>query len=40
VRYVAEELARVREIPFEQVAEATSANFFSLFRQEPRAIGK
>jgi len=40
VRYVAEELARVRELSFEQVAEATSANFFRLFRQESKTIGK
>jgi TatD DNase family protein len=31
VRYVAEEIARLREIPLEEVAAATSANFFRLF---------
>lgn len=31
VRFVAEELARIRGIPFSDVAEATSSNFFSLF---------
>jgi TatD DNase family protein len=33
VRYVAEELARIRQLPLETVAEATSANFFRLFRE-------
>jgi TatD DNase family protein len=32
VRHVAEEIARLREIPVEEVAQATSANFFRLFR--------
>jgi TatD DNase family protein len=32
VRFVGEELARVKEIPLEAVAEATSANFRRLFR--------
>ena len=31
VRYVAEEIARLRDIPLEEVAAATSANFFRLF---------
>jgi len=31
VRYVAEEIARLREVPVETIAEATSANFFRLF---------
>jgi TatD DNase family protein len=31
VRYVAEEIARLRDIPVEEVAAATSANFFRLF---------
>jgi TatD DNase family protein len=31
VRYVAEEIARLRDIPVEKVAAATSANFFRLF---------
>lgn len=32
VRHVAEEIARLRELPLEAVAEATTANFFRLFR--------
>ena len=32
VRHVAEEIARLRETSFEAVAEATTANFFRLFR--------
>jgi len=32
VRFVAEEIGRLKGIPFEAVAEATTANFFSLFR--------
>lgn len=32
VRYVAEEIARLRSIPLEAVGEATSGNFFRLFR--------
>jgi TatD DNase family protein len=31
VRYVAEEIARLRELPLEQVGAVTSANFFRLF---------
>ena len=31
VRYVAEEIARLRGAGVEQIAEATSANFFRLF---------
>jgi TatD DNase family protein len=31
VRYVAEEIARLREVSVEQIAAATSANFFRLF---------
>lgn len=34
VRYVAEELARLREVPVEEIAAATSENFFRLFRIE------
>jgi TatD DNase family protein len=37
VRHVAEEIARLREIPVEEVAQATSANFFRLFRVSPHA---
>jgi TatD DNase family protein len=32
VKYVAEKLAEVKGIPFEEVAEATTRNFFGLFR--------
>jgi len=32
VRYVAEEVARLRGAPFEEIARATSQNFFRLFR--------
>ena len=35
VRYVAEEIARLREIPVEEVAAVTSANFFGLFGVSP-----
>jgi TatD DNase family protein len=31
VKYVAEEIARLREIPLDQVAATTSRNFFKLF---------
>jgi TatD DNase family protein len=32
VRFVADELARIRGIPFEEVARSTSSNFFKLFK--------
>lgn len=32
VKHVAEEIARLRGIPFEEVAEATTSNFFELFK--------
>lgn len=32
VRHVAEEIARLREIPLQQVVDATTANFFNLFK--------
>jgi TatD DNase family protein len=32
VRHVAEEVARIRELPFEEVAAATTRSFFGLFR--------
>jgi TatD DNase family protein len=32
VRYVAEEVARLRGVPLEEIAAATSANFFRLFK--------
>ncbi len=38
VRYVAEEIARLRQCPVEDIAEATSANFLKLFKiKEGRA---
>jgi TatD DNase family protein len=38
VKYVAEEIARLRGIPFDEVASATTANFFRLFKiQGPTA---
>ena len=33
VRYVAEEIAHLRGVPFEKIANATTENFFRLFRQ-------
>lgn len=32
VRHVAEEVARLRDVPLQQVVDATTANFFSLFK--------
>ena len=32
VKYVAEEIARLRQVPLDEVAAATSANYFRLFR--------
>jgi TatD DNase family protein len=32
VRYVAEEIARLRGVPVDQIAEATTGNFFKLFK--------
>ena len=32
VRHVAEEIARLRNIPLQQVMDATTANFFRLFK--------
>ena len=32
VRHVAEEIGQIKNLPFERVAELTSANFFSLFK--------
>ena len=37
VRHVAEEIARLREVPVEVIADATSKNFFSLFGVAPHA---
>jgi TatD DNase family protein len=36
VKYVAEEVARLREIPYEVLAKATTDNFFKLFEQARR----
>lgn len=36
VKYVAEEVARLRSIPFEVLAQATTDNFFNLFKQARR----
>lgn len=36
VKYVAEEVARLRDIPFEVLALATTDNFFNLFKQARR----
>lgn len=38
VRYVAEEIARLRGLSAEDVAQATTDNFFALFRDAPRPI--
>lgn len=35
VKYVAEEIARLRQLTLEEVAAATSANFFRLFKVDP-----
>ncbi len=35
VKYVAEEIARLREVSLDEVAAATSANYFKLFRVAP-----
>jgi len=37
VRHVAEEIARLREVPVETIASATSANFFRLIRDRANA---
>lgn len=36
VRYVAEKIASLKGVPFEEVAEVTSQNFRDLFRPQPR----
>jgi TatD DNase family protein len=36
VRYVGEEIARLRGVSVETIADATSANFFRLFNIDPR----
>ncbi|MGV0975655.1 MAG: TatD family hydrolase [Azonexus sp.] len=38
VRHVAEEVARLRNLSLEQVAEATTANFFNLFKNAHRPV--
>jgi TatD DNase family protein len=38
VRHVAEEVARLRNLSLEQVAEATTANFFNLFKNTHRPV--
>jgi TatD DNase family protein len=35
VKHVAEEIARLREVPVETIASATSTNFFRLFKVDP-----
>jgi TatD DNase family protein len=37
VRYVAEEIARLREVPIDVIAGATSANFFRMIRTSAHA---
>jgi TatD DNase family protein len=37
VKHVAEEIARLRDVPVETIASATSTNFFRLFRVDPHA---
>ena len=37
VKHVAEEIARLRDVPVETIADATSANFFRLFKVDPHA---
>lgn len=38
VKFVAEELAKLRQIDFETVAEATTQNFFNLFKHATRPV--
>ena len=38
VRYVADEIARLRDLPPETVAAATTANFFTLFKHAQRPL--
>lgn len=40
VRYVAEEVARLREMPFEALAQASTDNFFRLFHTAKPVVGK
>jgi TatD DNase family protein len=35
VKHVAEEIARLRDVPVETIASATSSNFFRLFKVDP-----
>lgn len=39
VRHVAEEVARLRGASFEDIARATSENFFRLFKLSPAGVG-
>jgi TatD DNase family protein len=39
VRHVAEEVARLRDQPFEAIAQATTANFFRLFAAARPVVG-
>jgi TatD DNase family protein len=36
VKHVAEEIARLRDVPFEDVARATTGNFYKLFGADER----
>lgn len=38
VRHVAEEIARLRSVPLEEIAQATTDNFFNLFKLSKHAI--
>jgi len=38
VKHVAEEIARLRDVPVETIAKATSANFFRLFNIDADAL--
>lgn len=38
VKYVAEEIARLRSVPIDEVAAATSSNFFQLFKSASKSV--
>jgi TatD DNase family protein len=40
VIHVAEEVARLKEVPVEQVAQATTANFFKLFHSAQAEVNE
>jgi TatD DNase family protein len=40
VRFVAEELARIRQLPIEEIAKSTSSNFFNLFKIQHHMQGE